>query len=113
MTQETTTPLADRAARTAERLEEYSRADDGPIMQYLAATGTEATISGSGIVTDAWIVIQPSSPRVEFRPWGASIRVYDNGDDFTRAIFDGEAGDAVAAGGECLTLTFDSKEIEL
>jgi hypothetical protein len=113
MTQETTTPLADRAARTAEKLEEYSRADDGPIMQYLAATGTEATINDGGFVKDAWIVVQPSCPRVEFHPLDSAVKTYADGDDFTRSIFDGEADDAIAAAGEYLTLTFNGMEIEL
>jgi len=112
MTQ-TTTPLADRAARTAERLEAYDRQDDGPIMEYLAATGTGATVAGNGTVTDAWIVIQPSSPRVEFRPWGASIRVAGNGEDFTRSVFPGEAMRAIEAAEEILALTYNGLEIEV
>jgi len=112
MTQ-TTTPLADRAARTAERLEAYDRRDDGPIMEYLAATGTGATVAGNGTVTDAWIVIQPGSPRVEFHPWNGSIRVYGNSQQFTRAIFDGEAMRAVEAAEEILALTYNGLEIEV
>ena len=112
MTQ-TTTPLADRAARTAERLEAYDRQDDGPIMEYLAATGTRATVAGNGTVTDAWIVIQPSSPCVEFHPWGASIRVLHNGEDFSRAISPGEAMRAIEAAEEILALTYNGLEIEV
>ena len=112
MTQKTT-PLADRAARTAERLEAYDRQDDGPIMEYLAATGTRATVAGNGTVTDAWIVIQPGSPCVEFHPWDGTIRVAHDGEDFTRAIFPDEAMRAVEAAEEILALTYNGLEIEV
>lgn len=112
MTQ-TTTPLADAAATTAERLESYDRTDDGAITEYLAATGTEATISGTGVVTDAWIVVQPACPRVEFHPWGASVKTYADGDEFTRPFFDDEAEKAIAAAEEVLALTFQGMEIEI
>jgi len=109
----TTTPLADRAARTAERLEAYDRRDDGPIMEYLAATGTGATVAGNGTVTDAWIVIQPGSPRGEFHPWDGTIRVAHGGEDFTRSISPGEAMRAVEAAEEILALTYNGLEIEI
>jgi len=112
MTQ-TKTPLADRAARTAERLEAYDRRDDGPIMEHLAATDTGARIDPSGSVRSAWIVIQPTSPRVEFEPFAKSITVSQNGDEFTRSVFDDEAVAAVTAAKESLKIAFDGVEVSL
>ena len=85
--------LADRAARTAERIESWEPSDETrSFVEDFAATDFGAEINGDGIVRDAWIVLQPGSPRVEFSPhlgpsdaWG-TVTVYDDGEKHTTHV---------------------------
>ena len=85
--------LADRAARTAEQIEDWEPDEDTrTFAEDFAATDFGAEINADGIVRDAWIVIQPGSPRVEFSPhlgpsdaWG-TVTVYDDGEKHTTHV---------------------------
>jgi len=79
--------LAQQAAQHAENIEGWEPDEDTrTFFEDFAATGYGAEIDGDGFVREAWIVIQPSSPRVEFSPdlssrerWG-TLTAYDDGD---------------------------------
>ena len=78
--------LAEQAARHAENIEDWEPGEDTrTFFEDFGATDFGAEIDGDGTIRDAWIVIQPSSPRVEFSPhlsdreWWGTLTAYDNG----------------------------------
>ena len=85
--------LGEQAARYAENIESWEPDEDTrTFFEDFAAVEFGAEINGSGVIRDAWIVIQPSSPRVEFEPnlgpkdgWG-TLTVYEGGDHHTTHV---------------------------
>jgi len=78
--------LAEQAARHAENIEDWEPDEDTrTFFEDFGATNYGAEIDGDGTIRDAWIVINNSSPRVEFSPdlsnrcrWG-TLTAYADG----------------------------------
>ena len=85
--------LAEQAARHAENIEDWEPDEDTrTFFEDFGATDFGAEIDGNCVVRDAWIVLQPGSPRVEFSPdlstrerWG-TVTVYADGDKHTTHV---------------------------
>jgi len=115
MTQDTDTPtLGEQAARMAEQLEDWEPTGEDRLMEDFAATGMGAEVGTNGAVRDAWIVLQPGSPRMEFSAIGSgdggALTLYDNGDRHRTHV---NPCPAVDRARELLRLQYDGAQVQI
>lgn len=88
MTQSHDRTLGKEAAGWATEIEAWPDDYDESrgFLEDFGADDVKAEITASGTLTSAYVVIQPSSPRVQFEPYVGTVTLFENGDRLTTHV---------------------------